>query len=99
MINHLNKDWNSTNKKIDAYYAAIRKLEDKLFGIEYHHVVRAENQVANELSKLGSSQAKVPTGEFIYDLVMPSIKQGQEGIKEKPPTKPLVVAVPGLSSD
>ena len=99
MINHLNKDWNCINEKIDAYCAAIRKLEDKFYGIEYHHVVWANNQAADELSKLGSTRAKVPTGVFIQDLVTPSIKQGQEGIEEKPPTEPLVVAVPGPTSD
>ncbi|XP_066396200.1 uncharacterized protein [Miscanthus floridulus] len=39
MINQLNKDWNCTNEKMDAYCAMIRKLEDKFYGIEYHHVV------------------------------------------------------------
>ena len=39
MINQLNKDWNCTNKKMDTDYAVIRKLEDKFYGIEYHHVV------------------------------------------------------------
>ena len=55
IINHLNKDWNCTNKKMDAYCAAIRKLEDKFYGIEYHHVVWANNQAADELSKIGST--------------------------------------------
>ena len=55
MINQLNKDWNCTNEKMDAYYAAIRKLEDKFYGIEYQHVVRANNQAADELSKIGST--------------------------------------------
>ena len=72
---------------MDAYCAAIRKLEDKFYGIEYHHMVRADNQSTDELSKLGSTRAKVLTGVFIQDLVTPSIKQGQEGIKEKPPTE------------
>jgi len=39
VINQLNKDWNCTNKKMDAYCVTIRKLEDKFYGIEYHHVV------------------------------------------------------------
>ena len=43
VINQLNKDWNCTNKKMDAYYAAIRKLEDMFYGIEYQHVVQANN--------------------------------------------------------
>ena len=65
MINQLNKDWNCTNKKMDAYCAAIRKLEGKFYGIEYHHVVWANNQAADELSKIGSTRANVPTGVFV----------------------------------
>ena len=34
IINQLNKDWGYTNKKMDAYCAAIRKLEDKFYRIE-----------------------------------------------------------------
>ena len=44
VINQLNKDWNCINEKMNAYCAAIRKLEDKFYGIEYNHVVRANNQ-------------------------------------------------------
>ena len=81
------------------YCAAIRKLEDKFYGIEYHHVVQADNQATDELSKLGSTQAEVPAGVFIQDLVTPSIKQGQEGVEEMPPIEPLVAVVHGPSSD
>jgi hypothetical protein len=28
---------------MDTYYAEIRKLEGKFYGIEYHHVVRDQN--------------------------------------------------------
>ena len=74
MINQLNKDWNCTNEKMDAYCAVIRKLEDKFYDIEYHHVVRANNQAADELSKLGSTRAEVPTRVFVQDLMTPFIK-------------------------
>ena len=59
---------------MDAYCAAIRKLEDKFYGIEYHHVVWADNQTTDELSKLGLTWAKVPTGVFVQDLLTPTIK-------------------------
>ena len=39
VINELNKDWYCTNEKMDAYYAMVRKLDDKFYGIEYHHMV------------------------------------------------------------
>ena len=65
MINQYNKDWNCTNEKMDAYCVVIRKLEDKFYGIEYHHLVQANNQAADELSKIGSTWADVPARVFI----------------------------------
>jgi ribonuclease HI len=55
IINQHNKDWSCTSKKMDAYCAEMRKLEGKFYGVEYHHVVQADNEVADELSKLGST--------------------------------------------
>ena len=72
---------------MDAYCATIRKLEDKFYGIEYHHVVWANNQAADELSKIGSTRADIPTGVFIQDPMAPSIKQEQEAVEEKPPVE------------
>ena len=54
VINQLNKDWDTTSDKMDAYCKAIWKLEGKFYGIEYSHVVRDKNQAADALSKLGS---------------------------------------------
>jgi ribonuclease HI len=39
VINQLNKDWDTTSEKMDAYYKEIKKLEGKFYGIEYTHVV------------------------------------------------------------
>jgi hypothetical protein len=50
---------------MDTYCKEIRKLEGKFYGIKYTHVVRDKNQAADELSKLGSSRAKVPQGVFV----------------------------------
>jgi ribonuclease HI len=55
VINQLNKDWDMTSGKMDAYCKEIRKLEGKFYGIEYTHVVRDKNKGSNDLSKLGSS--------------------------------------------
>jgi len=63
---------------MDAYCAEIRKLEGKFYGIEYHHVVRDQNQLADHLSKLGSSRAAIPLGVFVQDLLAPSIKEDKE---------------------
>jgi ribonuclease HI len=55
VIRHINKDWDCNNEKMDAYVTKIRKLENKFYGLEFHHVLRANNQAADELSKLGST--------------------------------------------
>ena len=43
VINQVNKDWSCSSEKMDAYYAKIRKLKGKFYGIEFHHVVRDQN--------------------------------------------------------
>ena len=63
---------------MDAYCVEIRKIEGKFYGIEYHHVVRDQNQLADHLSKLGSSRATIPSGVFVQDLLAPSIKEEKE---------------------
>jgi ribonuclease HI len=93
VINQLNKDWDTTSEKMDAYCKEIRKLEGKFYGIEYSHVVRDKNQAADALSKLGSSRAQVMHDVFIQDLFKPSIKQEGDLMVEKPLDEPLVAMV------
>ena len=83
---------------MDAYCAKIRKLKGKFYGIVYHHVVRDQNQLADHLSKLGSSRAAIPPGVFVQDLLAPSIKEDKE-VQEVPPAEQLVLAVPSLAVD
>ena len=83
---------------MDAYYAEIRKLEGKFYGIEYHHMVQDQNQPADQLSKIGSSRAAIPSGVFVQDLLVPSIKEGKE-VEEVPPAEQLVLMVPSPVAD
>jgi hypothetical protein len=55
------------------YCTAVRKLEDKFEGLEFHHVERDRNAVADALSKLGSSWTQVPPGVFVQEVLRPSI--------------------------
>ncbi|XP_066365378.1 uncharacterized protein [Miscanthus floridulus] len=98
VINQLNKDWSYSSEKTDAYCTEIRKLEGKFYGIEYHHVVRDQNQPADQLSKIGSSRAAVPLGVFVQDFLVPSIKEEKE-VEEVPPAEQLVLVVPSLIAD
>jgi hypothetical protein len=40
------------------YCTAVRKLEDKFEGLEFHHVERDRNAAADTFSKLGSSRTQ-----------------------------------------
>jgi hypothetical protein len=68
---------------MDAYCLEVRKLENKFYGLEFHHVVRDNNVATDVLSKLGSTRAQVPAGVFIHELHAPSIPE-----PEPPTTDP-----------
>jgi hypothetical protein len=68
---------------MDAYCLVVRKLENKFYGLEFHHVVRDNNVAADVLSKLGSTRAQVPVGVFVHELHTPSI------LEPAPPTTDL----------
>jgi hypothetical protein len=65
---------------MDAYCVQIRKLENKFYGLEFHHVVWADNEAADKLSKLGSTQAEIPHRVFVHDLVKPSILEEEKHV-------------------
>jgi hypothetical protein len=68
VISQINKEWDCSNDCM-----AVRKLEDKFEGLEFHHVERDRNTAADALSKLGSSQTQVLPGVFVQELLHPSI--------------------------
>jgi ribonuclease HI len=65
VISQVNKDWDCSTDSMNKYCAAVRKLEDKFEGLEFHHVERDHNVAADALSKLGFSRAQVPPGVFV----------------------------------
>jgi ribonuclease HI len=73
VINQVNKSWDRNKENMDAYCLEVRKLENKFYGLEFHHVVRDNNVAADVLSKLGSSRTQVLAGVFIHELHTPSI--------------------------
>jgi hypothetical protein len=62
-------------KLLYAVLITSRKLENKFYGLEFHHIVRDNNVVADVLSKLGSTRAQVPAGVFVHELHAPSIPE------------------------
>jgi ribonuclease HI len=61
IINQANKEWSCLDDNMLVYYQELRKLENKFSGLEYLHILRGKNEVMDELAKLSSNQARVPT--------------------------------------
>jgi ribonuclease HI len=99
VINQVNKDLDCTSEWMDAYCAQIRKLENKFYGLKFHHVVRADNEVADKLSKLGSTRPVIPHGVFVHDLVKPSIEEEEKPMAEQSSTDQLVAVILTTSTD
>jgi ribonuclease HI len=74
VISQINKDWDCSTNSMGKYCAAVRKLEDRFEGLEFHHVGRDRNAAADALSKkLRSSRAQVPPRIFVQEVSCPSI--------------------------
>jgi hypothetical protein len=52
VINQVNKSWDRNKENMDAYCLEVHKLENKFYGLEFHHVVHDNNDAADVLSKL-----------------------------------------------
>jgi hypothetical protein len=89
VINQVNKSWDHNKENMDAYCLEVRKLENKFYGLEFHHVVRDNNVAAGILSKLGSTRAQVPAGVFVHEIHAPSIPEPAPPTTD--PTHPPVV--------
>jgi ribonuclease HI len=73
VISQIKKEWDCSNDAMGKYCTAVRKLEDKFEGLEFHHVERDRNAAADALSKLGSSRTQVPPGVFVQEVPRSSI--------------------------
>jgi hypothetical protein len=73
VISQINKEGDCSNDSMGKYCTAVRKLEDRFEGLEFHHVERERNTTADALSKLESSRTQVPPGVSVQEVPHPSI--------------------------
>jgi transposase InsO family protein len=64
------------DEKMEAYYNAVRALEDKFYGIELNHVPRKYNEEADELARITLEWITVPPNVFARDIAKPSVDLG-----------------------
>src|SRR5438132_2779970 len=75
VVNQIQKEYSCTSTKISTYYQEVRKLESTIDGLELTHVLRNDNNEADELAKMGSRRAPIPTSAFVQQLHQPTISE------------------------
>ncbi|KAI4972851.1 hypothetical protein ZWY2020_003776 [Hordeum vulgare] len=84
------------------YRFLIQQLSGPFEGCEFHHVPRAENEVADMLAKIGSTRQAIPADVSLEQLHKPSIKLSPESASifipadstiQAPPTLPVMPAM------
>ena len=58
---------------MEAYIDEVRKLEDHFDGLQMEHVPRAQNDIADGLSKCAALKLPVEQGIFVLKLTQPSV--------------------------
>jgi ribonuclease HI len=73
VIDQIMKNASCHDNKMEAYYKAVRALEDKFYGIELNHMPRWYNEEADELAKIASGRVTIPPNVFARDVTQPSV--------------------------
>src|SRR5512133_2568859 len=58
---------------MEAYIDEVRKLEEHFDGLQMEHVPRAQNDIADGLSKCAALKLPVEPGIFVLKLTQPSV--------------------------
>jgi ribonuclease HI len=74
VIDQVMKNSHCRNRKMEAYYDEVRRLEDKFYGLELNHVAQRYNETADDLAKIASGRTTVPPDVFSRDIHQPSVK-------------------------
>jgi ribonuclease HI len=88
VIDQVMKNSHCRDPKMEAYCDEVRRLEDKLYGLELNHIARCYNETADELAKIASGRTTVPPDVFSRDLHQPSVKTDDTAEPEKASAQP-----------
>ena len=78
IVNQSSGEWDALDANMALYRFHVQKISGYFDGCEFFHIARADNEAADELSKLGSSRQFVPPGIALEHLRKPSMKSSPE---------------------
>ena len=86
---------------MDAYVDEMRKLEESFNSIQAEHVPRAENDIADYLSKRAALKLPVEPGTFVLRLTQISVEPstGQNKRRKLGPGKYFPTELPGAAGE
>ena len=86
---------------MEAYVDEVRKLEERFDGLQAEHVPRAENNIADDLSKHAALKLPVEPGTFVLRLTQPSVEPstGQNKWRKLGPGKYFPTELPGAAGE
>jgi hypothetical protein len=58
---------------MEVYVEEVRKLEERFDGLQTEHMPRAENNIADHLSKCAAQKLPMEPGTFVLHLTQPSV--------------------------
>jgi len=88
VVDQVMKESSCHDSKMEAYYNAVHRLEDKFNGLELSHVPRKYNQEADELAKIISGWTTVSPNIFARDLAKPYVDFQDPAESGASPTEP-----------
>jgi hypothetical protein len=94
VVHQVTGDWDARDANMASYRFYVQQLSGFFEGCEFHHVPRANNDEADQLSKIGSTKQDIPAGvspEIIHKL---SIKPSPESPSIYVPGDPALAQVP-----
>ena len=79
-ISQINGDFDTKDPKMAAYCNTVLKMSARFEGLEFHHVVRENNQAADIHARIGAKRDPVPPNIFLERLFKPSVVwEGETG--------------------
>src|SRR6187399_619911 len=81
VVRQVNKSYQSP--LMEAYVDEVRKLEEHFDGLQMEHVPRAQNDIAEGLSKCAALKLPVEPGIFVLKLTQPSVTPSARQSKKR----------------
>jgi ribonuclease HI len=94
VVHQVSGEWDAEDANMASYRFYVQQLCGFFEGCEFHHVPRANNDEADQLSKIGSTKQDIPARVSLEIIRKPSIKPSPESISIFMPGDPTPAQAP-----